>query len=101
MAYIGKVKVGDTWSSLATLIQEQIDGQGSFAFESGKTYCLQGEGPIGVRFANSSATPEDNNDGERIFGTQIAVYGPDDATLYTKADQNAPEEQWLKISQIG
>ena len=33
MAYIGKVKVSDTWTKLEDLIKEQIDGQSSRFFK--------------------------------------------------------------------
>ena len=98
MAYIGKVKVSDTWESLEDLIQAQVEGQSSFAFGD-STYQFQGEGPVGVRFADASAAPTDNEDGERIAGTQVAIYEPS-ATLYVKAEVNTPEGQWVKISEL-
>ena len=99
--YIGKVKVSNEWESLEDLIQAQVDGQSSFEFASDTTYQLQGEGPIGVRMASVSAKPESDEDGERIFGTQVAIYEKDSGTLYVKAEQNAPDGQLLKISQLG
>lgn len=99
MAYIGKVKVSDTWESLADLIQAQVEGQSAFAFGS-STYQLQGEGPVGVRFADASSAPTDNEDGERIANTQVAIYEPSTGTLYVKAEVNTPEGQWVKISEL-
>lgn len=100
MAYIGKVKVSNTWESLADLIQAQVEGQSAFAFGS-STYQLQGEGPIGVRMASASSKPDSDDEGERIFGTQVAIYEKDSGTLYVKAEQNSPNGQLLKISQLG
>ena len=99
--YIGKVKVSNEWESLEDLIKAQVDGQSSFAFATGSLYQLQGEGPIGVRMASASAKPTEDDEGERIFGTQVAIYEKDSGILYVKAEQNSPNGQLLKVSLLG
>lgn len=45
MAYVGKVTLSQDWEKLEDLIKDQVDGQGSFAFENGKDYSLQVDSP--------------------------------------------------------
>ena len=94
--YIGKIKLTSTWESVEDLVKAQIDN--TFAFGS-NTYQLQSEGPLGARFANSSAAPTDADDGERIANTQVAFYTPDDGTLYARTEEGA-DIVWLKISEL-
>lgn len=84
MAYIGKVKVPNTWTSLQSLIQDQIDGQSSFAFESGKTYSIQVDGPGRIDLCDSETLPTDNSVGEHLNGKQFGVYSPDAGVLYVR-----------------
>lgn len=86
MLYIGKVLLTNEWESLADLIQDQVSGQSSFAFDSEKTYLLQGEGVTAVRLCDASAEPTDNLAGLRIDDTQIMEYTPSTGTLYTRCD---------------
>ena len=95
MAYIGKIKVTDTWESVEAMVAAQI---GSFTF-GGNTYQLQSEGPVGVRLANASTAPTDVNDGERINNTQVAFYTKDSGTLYARTE-NGAAFVWLKISEL-
>lgn len=84
MAYIGKVEVSNTWASLESLIQAQIDDQSAFAFASGSNYSLQVESGT-VRVCNASATPTGDVDGEHLDENQFSKYSPDAGTLYVKA----------------
>lgn len=100
--YIGKVKISNNWSKLEDLIKAQVSGQSAFAFAEGTTYQLQGEGNYGVRLCDSSATPSDLQDGERIIGTQTAIYELSDGELYVRAEENIPSGNvWLKVSILG
>ena len=84
MAYVGKIKVPNEWATLASLIQAQIDGQSSFAFQSGKTYSIQVESGS-LRVCNTSSTPTDSVDGEHLDEHQIGIYEPDGTNaLYAK-----------------
>ena len=84
MAYIGKVEVSSSWSSLESLIQAQIDGQSAFAFDGSKTYSLQSEEGT-FRACDTSTTPTSNVDGEHIDEKQTAIYQPD-STLYVRSN---------------
>lgn len=95
MAYIGKIKVTDTWTSVESMVSSQI---GSFSFGN-STYQLQSEGPVGVRLANASAAPTDADDGERINNTQVAFYTKDGGTLYARTEEGT-NFVWLKISEL-
>lgn len=95
MAYIGKIKVTDTWTSVESLVSAQI---GSFSFGN-NTYQLQSEGPVGVRLANASAAPVTADDGERINNTQVAFYTKDSGTLYARTEEGT-NFVWLKISEL-
>lgn len=100
--YIGKVKISNTWSKLEDLIKAQVSGQTAFAFAEGTTYQLQGEGNYGVRLCETSAAPSDLQAGERIVGTQTAIYQLSDGYLYVKTEANVPSDNvYLKISVIG
>lgn len=95
MAYIGKIKLTDTWTSVEDMISAQI---GSFTFGSA-TYQLQSEGPVGARLANADSAPDDSDDGERIANTQVAFYTPDSSTLYARTEEGV-QNVWLKISEL-
>ena len=100
--YIGKVKISNTWSKLEDLIKAQVSGQSSFAFAEGTTYQLQGEGNYGVRLCDTSAAPSDAQAGERIIGTQTAIYQKSNGYLYVKTEADIPSDNvWLKISTLG
>lgn len=101
--YIGKIKISNSWEKLETLIQQQIEGQSGFEFASGTNYQLQSEGNYGARLCDYSAEPTEAQDGERIIGTQTALYEKDnDSDLYVKTEANVPEGNvWLKISTVG
>jgi hypothetical protein len=105
--YIGKVLLSDEWEKLEDLIQDQVSGQSAFAFDSEKTYQLQGEGVEAIRLCDNSAAPSALNDGERIKGTQTAFYKPSTGYLYTRVDltekTGMPDfgKVYLKISEIG
>ena len=86
MLYTGKVLLTNEWASLEDLIQEQVSGQSSFAFDSDKTYLLQGEGVEAARLCDAGAEPTDNMAGLRIEGTQIIEYTPSTGTLYVRCD---------------
>ena len=95
MAYIGKIKLTEEWESVTTLASQQGV---SLTFGS-STYQLQGEGPTGVRLANALSKPTDDNDGERIANTQVALYTKDSGTLYARTEAGK-DEVWLKISEL-
>lgn len=100
--YIGKVKISNNWSKLEDLIQAQVEGQSAFAFVEGTTYQLQGEGNYGVRLCETSSTPSDAQAGERIIGTQTAIYQESDGYIYVKTEADIPSDNvWLKISTLG
>ena len=100
--YICKVKITNEWSKLEDLIQNQVEGQSSFSFSEGTTYQLQAEGNYGVRLCDSSTTPAEAQDGERIEGTQTAIYEVSDGYLYVRPEENIPSGNvWLKISSLG
>lgn len=84
MAYIGKIEVPATWTSLEDLIQAQVDGQSSFAFDSSKKYSLQTE-EGSIRLCNTSATPTSDVDGEHLKDDQFGIYEPDSSTLYVRS----------------
>lgn len=93
--YIGKILLTNEWESVETLAAAQGV---SLTFGS-STYQLQGEGPSGVRLANASAKPTDDNDGERIANTQVALYTKDSGILYARTESGT-EEVWLKVSEL-
>lgn len=100
--YLGKVKVTNAWQKLEDLIKGQIAGQSSFAFETGKTYQLQGESDYGIRVCNASTKPTDLSLGELIRGTQTAQYEVESgAVLYVKTFQNNEAAGWVHISVVG
>ena len=86
MLYTGKVLLTNEWEKLEDLIQEQVSGQSSFAFDADTTYLLQGEGVEAVRLCDASAEPTDYMAGLRIEGTQIIEYKPSAGTLYARCD---------------
>ena len=88
MAYIGKVKVSDTWTKLEDLIKAQIDGQSSFAFSSGSTYSLQtdGDNVSFIRVCNATSTPAESYDGECLDRHICGLYKPDTAYLYVRKE---------------
>lgn len=96
MAYIGKIKLTDTWTSVEDMIVDQIDS--TFSFGSA-TYQLQSEGPVGARLANADSAPDDSDDGERIANTQVAFYTPDSSTLYARTEEGV-QNVWLKVSEL-
>lgn len=113
--YIGKVLLSNEWEKLEDLIQEQVSGQSAFAFDSTKTYQLQGEcffeGTkevlLAARLCETSSTPSDNIDGPRIVGTQCADYQPSTGSVYVRVDLTEKPGQpdfgkmYLKISTMG
>lgn len=105
--YIGKVLLSDEWAKLEDLIQDQVSGQSAFAFDSEKTYQLQGEGVEAIRLCDNTSEPSALNDGERIKGTQTAFYKPSTGYLYARVDltekTGMPDfgKVYLKISEIG
>lgn len=101
--YIGKIKVTNQWQKLETLIQQQVEGQSSFAFADDKKYQMQGESDFGIRFCNAADTPTDLDVGEVIRGTQTTQYKVEEgANVYVKTFQNnGPVSAVLHISTIG
>lgn len=100
--YIGKVEVNDTWQKLDALIQAQVDGQSSFAFDAETTYQLQAEGNYGIRLCVAADEPGEK-DGERIRDTQTARFKTETgAFLWVKAEESPnPALPLLKISTLG
>ena len=100
--YIGKVEVNDTWQKLDTLIQAQVSGQSSFAFDAETTYQLQAEGNFGVRLCVAADEPG-AKDGERIRDTQTARFKTETgAYLWVKVEEGTqPATPLLKISTLG
>ena len=102
--YIGKVEVNDTWQKLDALIQAQVSGQSSFAFDAETTYQLQAEGNLGVRLCEQADKPEDTEkEGFRIRDTKTAHFKTKTgAYLWVKVEEgNQPATPLLKISTIG
>lgn len=113
--YIGKVLLSNEWAKLEDLIKTQVSGQSAFAFDSTKTYQLQGEcffeGTkevlLAARLCEASAAPSLDDDGFRIVGTQCAVYQPSTGSVYVRVDltekPGQPEfgKMYLKISTVG
>ena len=102
--YIGKVEVNNQWQQLDTLIQAQVSGQSSFAFDADTTYQLQGEGNNGVRLCVVASIPNDDEQvGFRIQGTQCADFKAEaGCNLYVKAEEGAnPATPLLHISTLG
>ena len=95
MAYIGKIKLSNEWASVESLAAAQSV---SLTFGS-STYQLQGEGASGIRLCNATALPTDENDGERIANTQVALYTKDTGTLYARTEAG-DTEVWLKVSEL-
>lgn len=81
--FIGKVQVPDTWDKLQQLIQAQIPGQSTFAFQAGSTYSLQVESGT-VRVCNANGSPS-GIDGEHLNEGQFGIYEPDAGTLHVRA----------------
>ena len=113
--YIGKVLLSDEWENLEDLIQEQVSGQSAFAFDSSKTYQLQGECDheavkevlLAARLCETSAAPTDEEAGFRIVHTQCADYVPSTGSVYVRVDLTEKPGQpnfgkmYLKISTVG
>ena len=113
--YIGKVLLTNEWAKLEDLIKAQVSGQSAFSFDSDKKYQLQGEcffeGTkevlLAVRLCETSTTPSDNIDGDRIVGTQCADYIPSTGSVYVRVDltekTGMPDfgKVYLKISKMG
>ena len=87
MAYIGKVKISNSWEKLEDLIKAQISGQSSFSFSTSKSYSLQADGAnnVQVRVCDTSVAPASETAGEHLDGAQFAVYEPTSGNaLYVK-----------------
>ena len=101
MAYVGKVSITSEWAKLEDLIQAQVDGQSSFAFDTSKTYTIQTDceksAPFGARFCNTASTPENDDDGEYLTDTFVgALYQPESgAYLYVRTRGNTTD---IKVS---
>lgn len=95
MAYVGKVSVTGDWEKLEDLIQEQVDGQSSFAFDTSKKYSLQADNKnspvmIGVYVCNSISKPENADDGEYLTEGLYSEYKPESgADLWIKTRGNS------------
>lgn len=93
MAYVGKVSVTNDWAKLEDLIQAQVSGQSSFAFDTSKTYSLQtdsGGADFGVRLCNSATEPAAEDDGEHLVDDQFGKYTPESgAYLWVKSRGNS------------
>ena len=113
--YIGKVLLSNEWAKLEDLIKAQVSGQSAFAFDSTKTYQIQGEcffeGTkevlLAARLCEKTTTPSDTKDGFRITHTQCAVYQPSTGSVYVRVDLTEKPGQpdfgkmYLKISTMG
>lgn len=94
MSYIGKVKVSSAWTKLEDLIQAQVDGQSSFAFDTSKTYSVQADTQAQVGFGayvcNSATEPTNDDDGEYLTEGLFGVYKPSSGVyLYVRARGNS------------
>ena len=101
--YIGKVKLTNQWQELEALIQEQVDGQSAFSFDSSVTYQLQSESKYGARLCVSASAPADDVDGFVISGDKTAHFKPETGMkLYVRhgAETTCPP-MFLKISAMG
>ena len=99
--YIATVKVPKQWISLESLIQEQVEGQSSFAFDSNTTYQLQGESDAGIRLLEASIAPDNRKEGFRILGTQVALYKKSTGSLFVSSVAGVQEGgALLKISAL-
>lgn len=103
MPYIGKVKLSDEWTSLQSLVREQISGQSTFEFDGDLTYQLQAEGNLGARLCEATSIPTDVEDGFEIKGTQDALYKPSTGVVYVKVGfvGKLTDAVLLKISSLG
>ena len=91
MAYIGKVRVPEEWTSLETLL--------GTTFTSGKSYSIQALANSNVRLCNSTSLPTDNFDGENIKDLMQAIFEPDAGTLYVKS--SIPSPCFVVVSELG
>lgn len=100
---IGKVEVNNQWQKLDALIQAQVSGQSSFAFDAETTYQLQAEGNFGVRLFVAASAPTDPKVGFCIEGTQPAHFKKESGyNLYVKAEDGASAAlPLLHISTLG
>lgn len=100
--FIAKVVVPATWTKVEDLIKALGGDFADFDMSTGK-FSLQAEAnsPITpVRLCDLDTVPTQPNAGERIVGTQVAVYEKDDGDLYCKASSTT-HPSYLSISQIG
>lgn len=113
--YIGKVLLSNEWENLEDLVQEQVSGQSTFAFEADKKYQFQGECffegtkevHLAARLCENTTDPSDTKDGFRITHTQCAIYQPSTGNVYARVDLTEKPGQpdfgkmYLKISTMG
>ena len=103
MPYIGKVKLSDEWTSLQSLVREQISGQSAFEFDEDLTYQLQAEGNLGARLCEATSAPTAIEDGFEIKDTVTALFKPSTGVLYVKVGFSGKltDAVLLKISSLG
>ena len=82
MAYVGKVNITGDWEKLEDLIQAQVSGQSSFAFDTSKKYSLQADNKnspvmLGVYVCNSATKPDNADDGEYLTEGLFGEYEPE------------------------
>lgn len=105
MAYVGKVKITSSWEKLEDLIQEQVSGQSSFAFDTSKKYSLQADvktSPVmfGVYVCNSATEPANDDDGEYLTEGLYGEYKPESGVdLWIKTRGNTTDVK-VAVSEI-
>lgn len=100
--FIAKIIVPTTWTKVEDLIKALGGDLANFDMSTGK-FILQAEADspvVPVRLCDLDSVPTQPNAGERIVGTQVAVYEKDDGDLYCKASSTT-HPSYLSISQIG
>lgn len=101
MAYIGKVSITSEWEKLEDLIQAQVDGQSSFAFDTSKKYGIMVDAHtvpmFGAYICNASSKPDAADDGEFLTEcVPFGVYEPESGSdLWVKTRGNSTD---VKIS---
>lgn len=105
MAYIGKVTLSQDWEKLEDLIKDQVDGQGSFAFENGKDYSLQVDSPnleimFGAYVCVSENKPALRDDGEHLTCQSGFYTAESGVSLWVKIRGNTTNIK-MAVSEIG
>lgn len=105
MAYIGKVTLTDEWAKLVDLIQAQVDGQSSFAFDTSKEYQIQVDTvktnhDYSAYFCSSATEPTEKDAGEHLDNNLPGIYQPESGVdLWVKTTTTGMVK--VSVSELG